>query len=196
MASDSGTPCVKPTSESRAPTEALLFTQNTTRNPISWNPALRQPNPNEVLHSVHLALHRALDPCINGTGESCSWAIDVARKDTISRRVLVIPKLSDLHTPSQEVLEHSEISVKLRFYGLHDDVDRIAQVDEALGNLKAATGFTDIDRFVIGFDSIRWDGGDEETKEYCEQVAYLVESGVWQVVLLPLRYPETEVVLP
>jgi len=69
------------------PQRVLFYTQNTTRNPISWNPKLKKPNPNEILHAVHLALHRALDPCIEGAGEACSWTLeDVVEGESGSSR--------------------------------------------------------------------------------------------------------------
>jgi len=186
------------------PTKALLFTQNTTRNPISWNPALRRPNPNEVLHAVHLALHRALDPCISGTGDACSWSVvkeegdfivskeksaDGTRTPTendyqrpaiaLPARVLIVPKLSDLKFTPIGPKDTPEISVKLRLYGPHDKVDRKKHVDEALEALREATGFKEVDRLMIGFDAIRWAGGDEESASGFDEVDVLIKAGIW-----------------
>lgn len=182
----------------RPPSKALIFTQHTTRNPISWNPALRQANPNEVLHSVHLALHRALDPCTNGCADACSWVIldtpssatkpiELKELQTSSPlsdgklRTLVIPRPSELTYPQLGPKDTPEISVKLRFYGPHDLVDRKAQVDEALKYVEQATGFKEIDRFLIGFDGVRWAGGDEVCAKGQEEVDFLSKSGVWEV---------------
>lgn len=181
----------------RPPTNAIIFTQNTTRNPISWNSALRQVNPNEVLHSVHLALHRALDPCTNGCGDACSWAVlntpsssakpvelkelqTSASSSDEKLRTLVIPRPSELTYPPLGPKDTPEISVKLRFYGPHELVDRKAHVDEALKYVEQATGFKEINRFLIGFDGVRWAGGDEVCAQGQEEVDYLLKSGVWE----------------
>lgn len=179
----------------RPPNKVLIFTQNTTRNPISWNPALRQANPNEVLHSVHLALHRALDPCTNGCGDACSWAVlntpsNLAKGVELKElqtsppsdeqdRTLVIPRPSELSYQLRPK-DTPEISIKLRFYGRHDSVDRKAHVDEALKYVEQATGFKEIDRFLVGFDGIRWAGGDEVCAKGEEEVDFLLKSGVWE----------------
>lgn len=181
----------------RPPTKALIFTQNTTRNPISWNPALRQVNPNEVLHSVHLALHRALDPCTNGCGDACSWAV-LNTPSSLSKtaqlkelqtspatsndqaQTLVIPRPSELAYRQLGPKDTPEISIKLRFYGPHDGVDRRAQVDEALKSVEQATGYKEIDRFLIGFDGVRWAGGDEVCAKGEEEIEFLLKSGVWE----------------
>ncbi|KAG9017483.1 hypothetical protein FRB90_001127 [Tulasnella sp. 427] len=183
--------------QSRVPCKALIFTQNTTRNPISWNPALRQVNPNEVLHSVHLALHRALDPCTNGCADACSWAL-VNPPDDFTQTVddkgsqtsslsssgkgqtLVIPRVSDFTWRQPGPKDTPEISIKLRFYGPHDSVDRKTQIDEALKYVEQATGFKEFNRFLIGFDGVRWAGGDEVCAKGEEEVNFLYDSGVWK----------------
>lgn len=159
------------------PTKALIFTQNTTRNPISWNPALRKPNPNEVLHAVHLSLHHALDPCISGTGEPCSWSVATSNEGN----TLVVPSPSELKYHKFAPIDNPEISVKLRFYGPHDGIDRRQNIDDALRCLEQATGFTDIDRFVIGFDAVRWQGGDVECQSGDSEIDNLVKLGIWEV---------------
>lgn len=176
------------------PTGAVIFTQNTTRNPISWNPALRQPNPNEVLHSVHLALHKALDPCINGTGDACSWTVEPSRNvvdgaakgttNPASQPTLYVPRPSDIKVTSVPPQGKPEVSVKLRFYESQEGAVRCAQVDEALRLFEKMTGLQDIDRFVVGFDQIRWAGGDDECASWDKEVDFLVQSGVWEVRLL------------
>ncbi|KAG8885502.1 hypothetical protein FRB97_000827 [Tulasnella sp. 331] len=186
--------------QSPVPSRALLFTQNTNRNPISWNPALRQPNPNEVLHSVHLALHKALDPCINGSGDACSWNIhegDIKGYETADKidtdqpsqangkpkdviRTLFIPRSSDLKPTALSPGSIPEVSVKLRFYESHEGIDRRAQVDEALKSFEDATGLHQVDRFVIGFDGIRWAGGDEECRSGADDIELLTKGGIWE----------------
>ncbi|KAG9005854.1 hypothetical protein FRB94_003925 [Tulasnella sp. JGI-2019a] len=186
--------------ESPVPTRALLFTQNTTRNPISWNPTLRQPNPNEVLHSVHLALHKALDPCISGSGDACSWnVVDDAScgYETIKEavpgqkqqvngipkdgaRILYVPRPSDLKLTSLSAGSVPEVSLKMRFYEPQEGVDRRAQVDEALKSFQEATGLHQVDRFVIGFDGIRWAGGDEECTSGAKDIDSLTQGGIWE----------------
>ncbi|KAG8864910.1 hypothetical protein FRB96_003497 [Tulasnella sp. 330] len=187
--------------QSPVPSRALLFTQNTNRNPISWNPALRQPNPNEVLHSVHLALHKALDPCINGSGDACSWNIhegDIKGYETADKidtdqpsqangkpkdviRTLFIPRSSDLKPTALSPGSIPEVSVKLRFYESHEGIDRRAQVDEALKSFEDATGLHQVDRFVIGFDGIRWAGGDEECRSGADDIELLTKGGIWEL---------------
>ncbi|KAG8917225.1 hypothetical protein FRC02_003271 [Tulasnella sp. 418] len=166
------------------PTRFLLFTQNTTRNAISWNPQLRKPNPNEVLHAVHLALHRALDPCAEGKGDACSWDIieEPAAKGERSsnpRTLLVIPNPKDLQVSPPKKEYPTIISVKIRFYG-PSGKHRLAQLDEALERLEQATGIHVIDRFVIGLDSIRWEGGEKACKTGVEDVDTLVSDGLWE----------------
>ncbi|KAG8906828.1 dynamin-like GTPase mgm1 [Tulasnella sp. 403] len=165
-------------SEPAHPTKALIFTQNITRNPISWNPALRQPNPNEALHSVHLALHRALDP-LNAPGVTPATG-PVQSNTKEPNKLLIIPRPSALKYTPLGPVANPEISVKLRFYGSHDNVDRCLQVDEALKRVKEATDFETIDRFVIGFDKIRWAGGDEECESGADEVDVLAKAGIWK----------------
>lgn len=111
-------------------------------------------------------------------------------KGPASTRVLVIPRPSELRPVPVASLDHPEISVKLRFYGPHNGADRTAQVDEALKLLEDASGFKDIDRFMIGFDKVRWAGGDEECESGSDEVDLLVEAGIWQVCA-SCRYVKT-----
>lgn len=150
---------------------------------------------------MHLALHKALDPCITGSGDSCSWQVyeddshayettdgynadqspQMKGKSRDVARTLYIPRPSDLKPTSLSSGSTPEVSLKLRFYETHEGVDRRAQVDEALKSFEDATGLHEVDRFVVGFDGIRWAGGDEECCSGAEDLDLLTKGGIWEV---------------
>lgn len=75
----------------------------------------------------------------------------------------------------------------MRFYESGDGTLRQAQVDEALKCFQDATGLKAIDRFVVGFDGIRWAGGDEECTSGTGDVDLLAQGGIWEVRLIAMN---------
>lgn len=152
-------------SQSDCPTSVQVFTHNITRRPIAWDPRSQKPT-QEVVHSIHAALHFALDPCVNHPDEEPSFCqvnapftTEASSSEKTSR--LIIPCVNDIVPVSPEnsaKAARSELSVKL-FAGFNGAVVGSQDVDEALEALKRTTGVAKIHQFVLSLDGIKWNGG-------------------------------------
>jgi hypothetical protein len=82
--------------------QVQIYTQNITRHPISWDPATQRPT-QELVHSVHTALHFALDTCLDHPDERLSFDVVPLSSSPLSgegeegeKGKLVVPMVGDM----------------------------------------------------------------------------------------------------
>ncbi|KAG9121813.1 hypothetical protein FRC07_002072 [Ceratobasidium sp. 392] len=151
------------------PTSTLLFTQNIARNPIAWDPALQRPT-QELVHSVHSALHFALDPCLDHPNEALSFAVQDG--------VLVVPNKADMKQEPPAV--GWDVHAKQQ-----DPAAYVRIFERALAELRDSIGATSLESFVISLDNVSWNGEKEDEECGLQDVDKLGE--LWAAMS---SYPE------
>lgn len=165
---------------SAAPRSVQVYTRNITRRPIAWDPARQRPT-QELVHSIHSALHFALDPCVDHPDEKPSFCITSTpsfsssqtlppQSESGSSRVqggrLIIPCIQDiahtLPTSTSGVLPSSrdkdELTVKL-FAGFDGAPLTPDDIDDALLSLQRVLGpARAIDKFIVSLKGVKWTG--------------------------------------
>lgn len=144
------------------PSSVQVFTHNITRRPISWDPQAQRPT-QELVHSVHSALHFALDPCVNHPDEKPSFSVldspPLSSSSSSSSR-LYVPSLDEMlrsrPKPSPSSKDKDELSVKL-FAGFNGTTLTPAIIADAIAALETLCGPERvIDCFAISLDGVKW----------------------------------------
>ncbi|KAF9514605.1 hypothetical protein BS47DRAFT_1484995 [Hydnum rufescens UP504] len=138
-----------------------VYTHNITRRPIAWDPARQRPT-QELVHSIHSALHFALDPCVNHPDEAPSFCIIPGRSHELpiaQGNCLMVPCLGDMVVKPEDVARNSkgQVTAKL-FAGFDGEVLHKGDVDDALDALRRSTGVSVVHKFVISLEGIKWNG--------------------------------------
>ena len=168
------------------PQSVRVFTHNITRRSIAWDPARQRPT-QELVHSIHSALHFSLDPCINHPDESPSFCVvPVPARNLSAARgfCLIVPCLKDMAVKPEDVVRNSrgQTTAKL-FAGFDGESLNEDDVHDALEALHASTGVNDVHKFVISLEGIKWSGGcyDESQAAGIDIIDHLKDP--WQVIV-------------
>src|SRR5258708_25561751 len=168
----------------------IVYSRNITRRPIAWDPARQRPT-QEFIHSIHSALHFALDPCVNHPDELPSYALDVYEQGLSShahRTCLTIPSVYDMTSTHYDMSSSPQTTAKI-FSGFGGMPLRVQDFKAALEATRLCTGLPGVHKLVVSMDGAKWAPGtldisQEDRSSLLPELLCVWELSIYQAAVL------------